>query len=362
MLRFWLDCALKGWNSRGYGNTIKAVKAMKTLARWITALILVLTQAQTAMADHPGPLTLKNRFPMHLLFLTPRPWSAQIPEQRTLGATVAVDYAPVYFSHANDAWRFLMDMEMTTVDLVLSYGLTPRLALRAELPLVSMNAGFLDGMLEAYHDAIGVGNYGREQRPDNAFAYEISREERPWLKGESGSLSPADLTLSAQWQMLPRRNPRAWAASAILSLKVPSGNANQGLGSGRFDYGLYVNADRRIAPWSWYVMAGMAFNHDPDTLGARVEARPSLSLFTGLGYQYSARTTWLIQVNSYTSPIRRTGISEVDNPSVELALGLHYQAEKNWGVEFAFGEDLTRAAPDFSVRLGVRHQFQLGRD
>lgn len=332
---------------------------MMHYVKWSAILLLILS-ASPVRADQ-GPLQLKNRFPLHLLFLTPRPLPSRTPAGGNQETSLALDYSPVYFSHSNQDWDFLIDLEMTTADLSFRYGLTSRMAVKVDLPFVSLNAGFLDRFLEGYHDTLGVANYGRQERPDNAFAYRVSHKGRTWIDAPAGTFELADLTLSAQWQALGGSNAQTWAGSLVLSLKVPSGNADHGMGSGQFDYGLFATADRRVGPLSFYLMTGVAVNHDPDTLGARIRTRPSYAWFGAIGYHYSDRATWWVQVNAYTSPIEETGISEVDQPAAELGLGLHYLVDRNWQIEFAFGEDLTRAAPDFTVRIGLAWKYQIGK-
>lgn len=114
----------------------------------LIAGILIPWTVAHAAAD-PGPLAAQNRFPFHLLFLNPRPVSAHLPEQGRVRGSVALEYSSVYFDQGSDRWDVLMDMEMTVVDLSLAYGLTPQLALRLDVPLVSMNSGFLDGVFDA---------------------------------------------------------------------------------------------------------------------------------------------------------------------------------------------------------------------
>ena len=80
---------------------------MMTSVRWI-AILIVLLHAGAALADW-GPLQLKNRFPLHLLFLTPRPVPARTPDAGDLQALVSCDYSAVYFNHANQDWSFLID-------------------------------------------------------------------------------------------------------------------------------------------------------------------------------------------------------------------------------------------------------------
>jgi hypothetical protein len=316
-------------------------------------LLMVLATGIRARADF-GPLQTTNRLPLHLLFLKPRPVPADVPTRGDLEATLAAEYSNTFFDHRNDRWDVLMDMEMLVTEVSLVYGLTSRSALRLNLPFVSTGGGFLDGFLGNYHDAIGVGNYGREQRPENDYAYRVTKDGLPWIQGEQETLQLTDITVSAQYQLMKARGSLKMSGSLMMSLKLPTGNPDRGLGSGAFDFGVYMPMGWSAAPWSLYLMPGAAIINDPHTRGARISARNSYALFGGVGYDYSARTTWLVQLNYYTSPIEKTGLEDLDRGALELDVGFHRLLAENLLMEFAFAEDLTRALPDFNLRLGLR--------
>jgi hypothetical protein len=322
------------------------------LCSLLAALLLLGTVS--AVAGDAGPLSAQNRFPLHLLFLTPRPASAVLPAQGALRGTVAMEYSSVYFDQRSSRWDVLLDMETTVVDLCLTYGLTPRLAVRLDAPLVSMNSGFLDGFLESYHNALGVGNYGREDRPGDTFAYQVDKGGRRWLAGESGGFGLADVTLSAQWAWLPSCSDGQWSSALTASIKAPTGDSRLGYGSGRFDFGLFLPSQWSGRTWTLYVIPGYIWRGHPDSQDAGVAARDGYSLFFGAAYEYSDRWRWLAQVNYFTSPLEKTGISRLDDGALEVSLGFQRSIGPNRHVEFAFSEDLfTLAAPDFNIRLGV---------
>ncbi len=318
----------------------------------IVGLLVICWGGVPVMADY-RPLETTNRFPLHLLFLTPRPTSPDLPARGGLNATVAVDYSNTFFEYSNSRWDVLMDMEMTVVDLSLTYGLTSNLALKLDAPLVSMNDGFLDGFLENYHGTLNLPNYDRENRPKNSFGYLITKDEAQWFSGQSGLFRWSDITLSAQFEWLKPSSGSTATGSVLCSVKIPTGDESKGYGSGRFDVGLFLPTRWTEKPWIFYLMPGFAFIQDPKTDGADISARNSLSLFAGVGYEYSDQWTWLTQLNYYTSPIESTGLDELDKGSLEWAIGIQYLITKDWIMEFAFCEDLTLAAPDFNVHLGV---------
>ncbi len=320
---------------------------------WLLVGMLVLCLDSPAPADH-GPMQTVNRFPLHLMFLKPRPVKAQLPAAGEADMSLAVEYSNTFFKQRNAQWDVLMDMEIMVLDISMVYGVTSKWAARLDLPLVSMNDGFLDGFLGNYHDAIGVGNYGRESRANNTFGYQVLKDGRLWLEGESGAFELTDITLSAQYALIDRSPKSGLASTLLFSVKVPVGDESLGFGSGAYDMGIYWPSQWSGEPWSFYVMPGAAFIGDPETSGADVAARNSYALFGGLAYDYNDRWTWLGQLTYYSSPIEMTGISELDDGTLSLDLGFHYQIKPGWIVEFAFVEDLTRAVPDFNLRLGLR--------
>ncbi len=317
------------------------------------AIVLILSTSGSTFADF-GPLQTSNRFPLHLLFLKPRPVQAGLPSRGDLETTLALEYSNTYFDYKNSRWNALMDMEMLVADLALVYGLTSKMALRLDLPFVSMGGGFLDGFLENFHDAIGTSNYNRENRPKNTFGYRVTKDGRLWLQGEDGTMQIADITVSTQIALTKPGNDRKMAGSLLLSLKLPTGDSTRGLGSGQFDAGIYLPLRWSSKRWAFFVMPGAALIGNPDTQGADIAARNSFSLFGGVAYDYSQATAWLVQLNYYTSPIEETGLSELDRGALELDIGFHHRLTEGWILEFAFCEDLTLALPDFNLRLGLR--------
>jgi len=331
---------------------------MNGLYCWIIVLMVFGAAAEAA---GQGPLQVQNRFPLHLVFLTPWPTDARLPAKGTLKSTLSVDYSSVYINEQRSAWSALVDMEMGVVDLFLVYGVTSRLSISAQVPLVSMNSGFLDGFLENFHDAFGLSNYGREERPKNSFAYHISKNGLTWIRGDTSGFRWADMTVSGQMHLFQLNRTGRWTGTLLASVKLPIGDEDRGYGSGRFDAGLFLPTQWEGERWAVYLMPGYIWHGDPETRGADIGARDSFSLFAGASYASSERWHWYAQLNYFSTPLEETGISVLDDGAVELTLGLRRIMSENWSIEFAFCEDLfTRTAPDFNLHLGLVWSHDIG--
>jgi hypothetical protein len=328
------------------------------ITRILALGILVATATSGMAAADFGPLQATNRLPLHMLFLKPRPVPVHVPDRGDLEVGMAAEYSNTFFDHSNDRWDVLMDMETMVVEVSLVYSPVSRAALRLDLPLVSMGSGFLDGFLENYHDAVGVSNYGREKRPKNDYAYRVNKDGLQWVQGEPGTLEIADMVVSAQYEPVKARGDLKMSVSLLSALKLPTGDTDRGLGSGALDLGIFIPMRWSAESWSFYLMPGAAFIGEPQTRGADVSARNTISLFGGVAYDFSPRTTWLVQLNYYTSPLEQTGLDALDDGSLELDIGFHRLLANDCVLEFVFGEDLTRALPDFNLRLGLRWSWR----
>jgi hypothetical protein len=326
----------------------------------LTVRLLFCIPAASAGAD-ASPLMIQNRFPLHFLFLTPRPVSAGLPSPETLQAVAALEHSNLYVDESGHQWRVLIDMEVTVLDLSLTYGLSPRAAVRVDIPVVSFTGGFMDQFLAAYHKALGLPNYGREDRPYNDFAYRLEKNGTSWINGEPNSFRLADTTLSAQWRLNRMPWPGKAQSCLLASMKLPTGEPGTGFGSGKADFGIFLPTQWNIDDWRYYFMPGLMYHGDPDTQGADIEARGNFSLFLGAVFAYNDKWSWIGQLNYFSSPIEKTGIAKLDDGAYGLTVGIRRSLHQCWDLELALTEDIfLRAAPDFNVRLGLTWRYRKG--
>lgn len=336
---------------------------------FVTAIcILYLMIPEGQAGSEKGPLHVTNRFPPHLLFLKPAPDSPEPVPKNQFELSLSLDYAAVFVNETSDDWSALADMEMSVTELSVRYGVTEYLSLSADIPWISMNAGFLDGFLEDYHSALGVGNYDRETRPDNAFAYSLRKNGTDCFDAESGGLHLGDLSLSAKLSLTDEKNgilksgishslflPESIALS--YTLKFPSGDKDRGLGSGGFDQGLFLLSQFRLIPSLLiYLNPGIIFLSETET---DISFRNRIFAFFW-GGEYLLNESWSLfaQLNYYTSPFEHTGIRQLDDDSLELQLGFACALTRSLNFEFAFCEDLTRSAPDFNIHTRFVYRFE----
>lgn len=325
------------------------------------ALVLFLGSTGIARAfSEKGPFHVRNQYPPHLMFMDLSADSARpIPHHR-LSIGMAIDYTSVFVNEKSGNWEALIDMEMTSVDLSLVYGLTKNLSVSVSMPFVSMNAGFLDPLLEDFHNTFGLPNYGKHDRPKDEFAYAVRENGEDWFTAQSGGFHRADGTISARLSLYGEKPHSPMSGSILYKLKIPIGDAEHGFGSGEFDHGLFLLSQFRFDPFILYLNPGIMALSKPDTLGLQV---PINSTIFGLvlGCEYVPNTSWtlLTQLNYYGSPFADTGISHLDNHSLQLIFGLTHEISQGTVLELTFSEDLSRTAPDFTVHTRIVFDWDL---
>jgi hypothetical protein len=316
------------------------------------ARLLVLMVIGALGCDPCGasPLPQVSRFPLLFMVMTPGAYSPDLPDNR-LALSLDVDYSSVFVNKETDHWTVLMDMEMLTVTPGFELRLGSRMSLGFHLPLVGLSAGFLDRPLADYHEAGSFPDYGRSHRPHNEFAYAVEKDGRPWMDPDTGGLHTADSRLDLKY-LFHHDSDRT--SALLFSVKLPTGDADMGLGSGHADLGLFALNRLGRGLLIWTLSPGLIVPHDPDTLGADVRFRTMACLFAGAEVRTSELLQLNAQLNIFTSPLSHTGIDALDRPCVELGLGLAWHLGPDLAVSLSFHEDLAGPSPDFTVRTGIR--------
>lgn len=308
-----------------------------------------------------GPLRIRNFYPPHLMFLMPGPAAPWDENAGRWELTPSVAYAASFVNEDSERYATVIDLEMTVLELALTAGLTRNLSFGANATFASMSGGFLDGFLEDFHDAFGLPNYGRDQRPDNEFLYYIRKDGEDWLESEFGGMHPVDPSISLEYRLTDGGDPGAgsgrFTAGLAYALKLPLGDADAGFGSGHVDHRISLPMRWVRNPLAFYLVPAYSFLADPDTLGADIRVRNVIGTFLSAEWAFGEEWSALVGLNFYTSPFENTGIRQFDDDSLQLDVGFLWTPRETIRLELSFSEDLTRPAPDFALRLGVGYRF-----
>jgi hypothetical protein len=296
-----------------------------------------------------GPLQVRNQFPIFTFLDPPYLESAAVQDS----ATVSLSHSSVYVIESSAPWTVNMDIELTELMVRFKKKLNSRTEVGLDLPFYRPTAGFLDSPVATIHDVLGTGDYGRHNRPDNDFLYELSYQGRPVISPKNGEAGIGDVRLTAKRVV----REGTTLVSVLANVELPTGDAKTGYGNGSYDAALAVLVDMKLGNvYRGYANLGVVFPGDlkgHQTIPLRNYAYGGFGVEAAWWKHFSV----IAQTVVATSPYPTTDIRQIDWPGVLLILGGRYSSGSN-SVEFSFTEDPdTAGAPDFILNLAYRYVF-----
>lgn len=291
-----------------------------------------------------GPLRYSNQFPLFLHTNAPMFESAKTEGG---GFSAQLSYSSIHQLRNSKDWSIALDMEIATFNLAYKIMVKDFFELTASLPVHSFHNGFMDDFVNSYHDAFDFPDYGRRQRPINDFLYEVKRNGKTVIKGRNGRIDVGDLRLSFKREILC--NDPVFSIKA--DVEFPTGDGKRGFGNESIDGAVSLLVDKNLGRlFKLYGNFGVVF---PGNLNAyeKIDLKTYLFFNSAVEFQLSKNFTLPLNLHFQTSPYYKTGIRQVDDASVQLALGFRYLFKK-YSTEFSIVEDLnTTGAPDFVLNF-----------
>jgi hypothetical protein len=136
--------------------------------------------------------------------------------------------------------------------------------------------------------------------------------------------------------------------SARGAFKLPTGRPQTLSGSGAPDFGLGAAFDRIGPKYGFYLNASYLFLGQPD----RFESRDVFSFMAGADWRFKPRVAAVLQLDFMTPPVRGE-VLDLNDPGIQLALGLRYRHSDAFSYEWRFVEDLSRFSPDFTFAFEI---------
>jgi hypothetical protein len=296
-----------------------------------------------------GPLQVRNQFPLFLPFNAPYLEKAAIETSFSAGFS----YSSVYLADSSAKWETGLDMEITEFNLRARKTLKDFIEIGIDLPILSFSSGVMDGFLDSYHDTFGFPDYGRSERPENEFFYEVRRDNVLIVKGENGRIGIGDIRLALKTPLL-KSDP---AVSLQGSIEFPSGDAEAGFGNGSIDTGLAIMMDKNFGEkLKSYLNVGIVFPGDLKGY-EKVKCRDLFYGGAAVEAAFWKNISLLGQIFIQSSPYPETEITSVDRTAVLLSFGGRYSSGGN-SFEVSITEDPnTSGAPDFTMNFSFKRRF-----
>lgn len=258
------------------------------------------------------------------------------------------------------AWKnnkYLVDAEVLRVGFAATYGLTDWLGLRIEVPFCLRGGGVMDGFIQGFHDAFGLGQAGRDEFPKDHFQIILWRKNGTQfaLTENDSGIGLEDMILSSQVR-LTEGGPYLPQTMVVLHLKLPSGDQSDLYGSGSVDGGVSVLLAKRIWKFFGYVSAQYTRFGGKEIAGIPMREH-QISVLTALEYPWCDRVSLVVQELVNTGAAR--DFYQFSEASHEITFGAKVETIAGTVFELGLIENLFRFdnSPDFGVHFGLSRRF-----
>jgi hypothetical protein len=262
-------------------------------------------------------------------------------------ADVGFEYASTIEYNVLPEASFVLDSELLRVRAALSRDLSPRTFLLAEAELLGAYAGIFDGVLEWYHDLLGIEIPERERRPRNDFLYAADLNGRGPLLREPEDLFLGDLRVG-----LGVRTSRG--VQSVLALTLPTNTGPAGYGRGVMSASLLNTIRLPLTPR--LVFEGSLSGGYTPSHGALAGWQPELFLAgsSGLRWRFWGRQSLYGNLFLHSPYYRDTAIPALDRRDFSFDFGWILAGTSGRELRGGMTEDLEPGGPavDLVLRLG----------
>lgn len=279
-----------------------------------------------------------------------------VAASRDVNAGLEVDllHANAFMGGVADSEALLLDGETTELSLAWQQSWRTCSAVSARVPFVAHGGGVFDAAIEAWHEAFGLPNGGRENiARDQLLFRHVTQDGVFELSSAVAGLG--DVSLALQHNLGCRADNAA--IPLRVGVKLPTGDARRWLGSGALD--LWADVQSPVIEWRDRVrLAGSIGVLLPgDT--RRLPTLVSSVLFGAVGLKVELRPRLVAQASFDWHTAAFDGeLLETSEPAGQLTVGFAWAADEGTRLQLQISEDVfIDTATDIAVRFSVRRDF-----
>lgn len=251
-----------------------------------------------------------------------------------------------------------LDGETTRLAFTYRYGLSDSFELGIAVPYLWHESGGLDSIIDGWHDFFGLPDGPRSGREQDQLEFFYADSRATLINMTNNMHGIGDIRLLAGWQL---SKTVSHSTALQFSIKLPTGESKELLGSGGTDLSLGIASDITglwdSAKLSGFYRANVTYLGEPDLLADRYNDFVGQLSF-GLGYQVH-RSVKLGLQSRLRSAIYDSDIENLGATSVSLTFGAIFQVADRYRLVLSVGEDIRPdSAPDISFQIALRYNGQ----
>jgi hypothetical protein len=309
----------------------------------IPAVLVLLALAGGGGSVPAGePFLTRNQSPVSRLYGVPVGEAVGLGGGTGWPVRVVFEVANLSFQKVREDQELVLDGETWSARLVLGRVWAGGWRTGIQIPFSGHGGGGLDDFIEDYHRALGLPYGNRRRRPGNRLEYVYRQGEATRFRVTEPTAGLGDVQLFAAAPIW-RDGPGARAVDAVVSVELPTGDADRLLGSGSTDLALgRAGVDRAsLARWRLELPAavGVVLASTGDLLSEFQEHAAGYGRLS-LGWRL---TDWLqprLQVDWHGPFFAGTGLAPLDSAAAVLVAGATIRLPAGLALEVAVAEDI----------------------
>jgi hypothetical protein len=274
------------------------------------------------------------------------------PRPGRWAADIGLEYASTIEYNQLPEASFLLDSELLRVRAAVSHDLSPKTFVLAEAELLGAYGGIFDGVLEWYHDLLGVEIPERERRPRNDFLFAADLAGRAPLLREPGDLFLGDVRLGVGLRVHSR-------VQSLVALTVPTNTGPAGYGRGEISASLLNTARLPLTPR--LVFEGSLSGGYTPSHGSLAGWQRELFLAgsSGLRWRFWGRQSLYGNLLLHSPYYHDTGLPALDGRDFSFDFGWILAGNGGRELRVGMAEDLEPGGPAVDLVLRVGGRFAL---
>lgn len=298
---------------------------------------------------HAAPFDTVDQNPLLAGFHLPAAAPARLAGLGTrIGATLNWSNTATIEDRGDET--LVLDAERRDWQLTFTHSISPRFAVRAQLPYRTVSGGMLDGFIEEWHEFFGMPNGHRPLLPRDELAIEYGWNGAVYSRTDRYT-GLGDLTLGAGYQLSDASNA---ATSIWAHIKLPTGSSDTLSGSGAVDVSLNLAREYALSSrWTAHAQLNAIYLGAGDFLRYRQRSW-MWSGMAAFDYRYSQSISLTVQLDGHTAAFDETSLDML-GPAWTLTVGGEYRWRSGWRAQFGVGEDVkVDASPDVTFTLTLQ--------
>jgi hypothetical protein len=248
--------------------------------------------------------------------------------------------------------NYLIDLESSVYDVTVHYTFAENWSGYLVTSAVSYRGGFMDGLIESFHDALGFSSFGRPAVARNRANTVFDLKGSDYVKLDGGL--PSGLLDPVLGVRYSARTQGRWNFTFEGAVKVPVAGQRDFLSTGRVDVGLQTSAQYLGARNAFYIdTAAVWYGGGQAPSPQDEQVVPTLVL--GYERRLTARTN--LNLQGYVSPSlysrQETELRELRATKYQMTLGVRHRVNSHvWTVGITENLQNLNNTPDIGFQVG----------